>query len=49
MILDLAAVFAIAYDRARYAELLDYSVPPSTVKKPADRAWAERTAKAARR
>ena len=49
VILDLAAVFNITYDRARYAELLDYSVPPSTVKKPADRAWAERTAKAARR
>jgi hypothetical protein len=49
VILDLAAVFTMAYDRARYAELLDYSVPPTTVKKPADRAWAERTAKAARR
>ena len=49
VMLDLAAVFATAYERARYAELLDYSVPPSSVKKPTDRAWAERTARAARR
>jgi hypothetical protein len=49
VMLDLAAVFATAYERARYAELLDYSVPPSSVKKAADRAWAERTARAVRR
>lgn len=47
--LDLASHFATAYDRGRYATSLDYSVPPATLKKPADRAWAERTAKAARR
>ncbi len=49
ILLDLAPVFATAYERCRYASRIDYSIPPSTVKKPADRAWAERTAKAARR
>lgn len=47
--LDLAAGFAAAYDRGRFASLIDYSVPPTTIKKPADRAWAERTGRAARR
>jgi hypothetical protein len=47
--LDLGAHFATAYDRGRYARLIDYTASPSTVKKAADRAWAERTAKAARR
>jgi Protein of unknown function (DUF4058) len=49
VILDLGSVFATAYERGRYAKLIDYSIPPSAVKKPADRAWVERTAKAARR
>jgi hypothetical protein len=49
VMLDLAPVFATAYERGRYARLIDYSISPTTVKKPADRAWAERTAKAARR
>jgi hypothetical protein len=47
--LDLGAAFAAAYERGRYARLIDYSVTPTNLKKPADRAWAERTAKAARR
>jgi Protein of unknown function (DUF4058) len=49
VILDLAAVFATTYERGRYARLIDYSTSPTTVKKPADRAWAERMAKAAQR
>jgi hypothetical protein len=47
--LDLGVHFATAYDRGRFARLVDYAVPPMTVKKPADRAWAEHTAKASRR
>jgi hypothetical protein len=47
--LDLGAHFATAYDRGRYPRLIDYAIPPATLKKAADRAWAERTSKAARR
>lgn len=47
--LDLASGFAQSYDRGRFAILIDYAAPPGTIKKPADRTWAERTAKAARR
>ena len=47
--LDLARSFTTAYDRGRYPTLIDYDGPPATLRKPADRAWAERTAKAARR
>jgi hypothetical protein len=47
--LDLGAAFAIAYERGRYARLIDYSATPTNLKKPADRTWAERTAKAAPR
>ncbi len=46
---DLGAVFAMVYERGRYAGSIDYSVPPATVKKAADRAWAQRIAKTARR
>ena len=49
MILDLTTAFATAYERGRYALKIDYEVPLATVKRTADRAWAERTAKAARR
>ncbi len=49
VILDLDAVFATAYDRGRYARSIDYATPPVTVKNAADRAWAQRIAKAARR
>lgn len=47
--LDLGSHFATAYERGRYGQWIDYSVPPVTIKKAADRTWAERTAKAARR
>lgn len=47
--LDLGAHFATAYDRGRYGASIDYAGPPSTLKKASDRAWADRTAKAARR
>jgi Protein of unknown function (DUF4058) len=49
VMLDLAPVFATTYERGRFERRIDYSISPSTVKKPADRAWAERTARAARR
>lgn len=47
--LDLAAVFATEYDRGRYARRIDYSAPPTSIKNPSDRAWAQRTARARRR
>jgi hypothetical protein len=47
--LKLATHFSTAYQRGRYASSIDYAMSPSTVKKAADRAWAERTARAARR
>ncbi|MHB1557785.1 MAG: DUF4058 family protein [Isosphaeraceae bacterium] len=49
VILDLAEVFGMAYERGRYADLVDYDVPPATVKNPSDRTWAQRTARARRR
>jgi hypothetical protein len=49
VLLDLGAVFATAYERGRYAQLLDYTAPPSTLKNAADRTWAQRIAMAARR
>jgi hypothetical protein len=48
-LLDLGPVFATESEQGRYARRIDYSIPPAIVKKPADRAWAQRTAKAARR
>jgi hypothetical protein len=47
--LDLGPVIATEYEEGRYARLIDYSVPPSNVKKAADRAWAQQIAQAARR
>jgi hypothetical protein len=47
--LDLKPIFEREYDEGRYARRIDYSLLPSNVKKPADRAWAQRIAKAARR
>jgi Protein of unknown function (DUF4058) len=46
---DLGAVFTTAYSRGRYARLIDYTTAPSVLRKPEDRAWAERIAKRARR
>ena len=47
--LDLAAVFATTYERGRYARLIDYAMAASAVRKSGDRAWAEKTARRARR
>jgi hypothetical protein len=46
---DLGAVFTTAYTRGRYARLIDYSAPPSVLRKPPDRAWAEKIARRGRR
>lgn len=45
--LDLAAVFATAYDRGRYDRLLDYRAPLPAPLADADRAWAEARARPA--
>ena len=47
--LDLAGVFATTYERGRYARLIDYATPPSVLRKPEDRAWAEKQARRGRR
>jgi hypothetical protein len=49
VLLDLAAVFATAYQRGRYPRLIDYSAPVTMVRKSEDRAWAEGMARRARR
>jgi hypothetical protein len=47
--LDLAGVFATAYDRGRYGRLIDYSLPLTLVRKPEERGWAEGIARRGRR
>lgn len=47
--LDLAAVYATAYDRGRYARRLDYAAPLTLPLSDADRAWAEERARSARK
>ena len=47
--LDLGRVFATAYERGRYGRLIDYSMPLTLVRKPAERAWAEGIARRAHR
>ena len=47
--LDLAGLFALAYDRGRYARSLDYAVNLDVPLSPADLAWAGELAKTARR
>lgn len=42
---DLAAVFATAYDRGRYARSLPYGAPPAAPLAPVDVSWAAETAK----
>jgi hypothetical protein len=42
--LDLSTVFAATYERARYARVIDYSIPPVAPLSPADRAWATKRA-----
>jgi Protein of unknown function (DUF4058) len=49
VVLDLAAVFGTTYERGRYARLIDYAAPPSVLRKPDDRAWAEKQARRGRR
>jgi hypothetical protein len=44
--LDLAAVFAIAYERGRYGRSLRYGAPPAAPLSPDDAAWAANLAKA---
>lgn len=43
--LDLAALFATVYQRARYERSIDYQAPLSLPLSPADRAWAEALAR----
>jgi hypothetical protein len=45
VILDLPAVFAVGYERGRYARALDYLVPPDLPLPPPDRAWVEEVAR----
>ncbi len=47
--LDLAGVFAISYERGRYASLIDYATSPSVLRNTDDRAWAEKRARRTRR
>jgi hypothetical protein len=42
--LDLAAVYATAYERGRYARSIDYAAPLTVPLAPEDRAWAEQRA-----
>ena len=49
VMLDLGTVFTTAYERGRYARLIDYTAPLALVRKAADRAWAEGIARRARR
>jgi hypothetical protein len=46
---DLAGVFTTAYDRGRYARLIDYRTTPSVLRSHSSRAWAEKTARSAGR
>ena len=43
--LDLAAVFALAYHRGRYARLIDYGKPLDLPLHPQDKEWAEMVAR----
>ena len=47
--LDLAELFATAYERGRYARLIDYQAPLPLPLAPEDRAWAEELARASAR
>ncbi len=49
VILDLGPVFATAYEKGRYARLIDYSAPLTLVRKAEDRKWAEGVARRPRR
>jgi hypothetical protein len=43
--LDLAELFALAYERGRYARLINYNKPLKLPLRPEDKEWAERVAK----
>jgi hypothetical protein len=45
--IDLAALFATAYERGRYGRLIDYARPLDLPLRPGDKDWAERVAKGA--
>jgi hypothetical protein len=45
---DLAAVFTTAYNRGRYARLIDYTAIPAVVRKHDDRTWADKIARSGR-
>jgi len=49
VMLDLGPIFDTAYERGRYARLIDYAAPLALLRKPADRAWAEGVARRSRR
>jgi Protein of unknown function (DUF4058) len=46
--LDLSGVFATAYDRGRYARLINYDTNSSLPRNPASRAWTVKMASRAR-
>ena len=43
---DLAALFATAYERGRYGRLIDYARPLDLPLRPEDKEWAENIARA---
>jgi hypothetical protein len=47
VVLDLGAVFATTFQRGRYAQAIDDSVPVALLRTPEDRAWAEKIARRA--
>ena len=48
VVLELPAIFALGYDRGRYARALDYAAPLDLPLAAVDRAWAEEHARASR-
>jgi hypothetical protein len=47
ILVDLASVFSVTYDRGRYARSIDYSAPPHPALPAEDRVWAAERARAA--
>ena len=45
VLLELPALFALAYERGRYARALDYAAPLDLPLAAGDRAWAEEQAR----
>jgi Protein of unknown function (DUF4058) len=46
---DLGSVFNTAYERGRYARLIDYTVTPAALRNNASRSWVQKTARGAGR